>query len=72
MIGCWSETYEHAEFGEIKITWLGVAPSRTRLLAIEPDLWTPAAEVAACIEWARNLQYGAMARDGDGDAAASH
>ena len=61
----WSETYEHAEFGEIEVSWLGVAPDRSHLIAMQADLWTPAEEVAACIEWARNVQDGYMTRGDD-------
>ena len=53
----WSETYEHAEFGEIEVTWLVDAVGRrTTLIAMQPDLWVPADEVADCLRWARDLQ----------------
>ncbi len=52
----WSEVYEHAEFGEIEIHWEGPDPGlRSFLIAIQPDLWVPAEEVADCIKWARNI-----------------
>jgi len=61
----WSEIYEHERFGTIEVTWNDQKPSRTHLIAIQADLWTPADEVAACVEWARNLQDGYMTRGGD-------
>ena len=69
-VSCWSEVYEHAEFGEITVSWLGVASDRTHLIAIQSELWTPAEEVEDCVRWVRNLQDDYMTRDGDGDAAA--
>ena len=53
----WSEVYEHDEFGEIEITWEGPESGvRSFLIAIQPDLWVPAEEVADCLRWARNVQ----------------
>ena len=68
----WSEVYEHAEFGEIEIVWSGRAPSRTHLIAIQSDLWTPDEEVADCERWARNLQYGYVTRGGDAVMPPNH
>ena len=48
----WSEFYEHEEFGEIQVIWHGLCPDRSSLIAIQPDLWTPAAEVDDCLKWA--------------------
>ena len=63
----WSEVYEHAEFGTIKISWSGARFGlRSFLIAIEPELWTPAEEVADCIRWARNLQ---LCEEGEGGDA---
>ena len=62
----WSETYEHDDFGEIEVTWEGARSGlRSFLIAIAPEIWTPAEEVAACVEWARNLHDGNMTRGGD-------
>jgi len=61
----WSEVYEHAEFGEIQVSWLGAAPDRSRLIAMQADLWTPAEEVESCVRWARNLQHDDVTRGGD-------
>ena len=49
----WVEVYEHDEFGEIELTWDGQQPSRTHLIALQADLWTPAEEVDDCLEWAK-------------------
>ena len=58
--------YEHEDFGEIEVTWSGSRTgARSFLIAIQADLWTPAEEVLACVEWARNLQYEGMTRGGD-------
>ena len=49
----WKEIYEHDEFGMIEVSWHGSCPDRARLIAIQPDLWTPADEVADCLKWAK-------------------
>ena len=49
----WSEIYEHDEFGEIRVDWHGSCPDRSSLIAIQPDIWTPASEVADCLAWAK-------------------
>ena len=59
----YTEEYEHAEFGEIAVTWSD--RDRTHLIAIQADFWTPVEEITACIKWARNLQHEAMTRGGD-------
>ena len=65
----WHEEYEHEEFGEIIVCWMGKQPDRSHLIAIQCDLWTPAAEVAACIKWARNLHGCETLEGGDGGTA---
>ena len=52
----WCEIYEHSEFGEIRVDWHGEVPDRSRLIAVQPDIFTPAAEVADCLEWIRGEQ----------------
>ena len=53
----WIETYEHESYGEIELTWAGSAPDRTRLIALQADLWTPQEEVDDCLRWAaRNIE----------------
>ena len=63
VIPTWTEVYEHDRFGSIEVTWLD--RDRTHLIAIQSELWTPAEEIAACVEWARNLHDGNMTRGGE-------
>ena len=61
----WCEVYEHIEFGEISLMWLGAWPDRSRLLSLQADLWTPFEEVEDCLKWARNLQDGDILEGGE-------
>ena len=61
----WIEVYEHEEFGEIQLTWLGEAPDRSSLIALQFDLWTLVDEVEDCLKWARSLQRCETGESGD-------
>ena len=61
----WLEVYEHAQFGEIELMWLGREPDRSHLIAIQLEFWTPAEEVEDCLEWVRSLQERECTRGGD-------
>ena len=63
---CWSEVYEHDTFGKIELTWHGEEPTRSHLIAMQSELWTPTEEVEDCLRWARNLQENGVTRAGDG------
>ena len=65
----WCETYEHEEFGEIALSWLGAEGDRSSLIALQSDLWTPVEEVEDCLRWARSLQYSDRCEGGDGGTA---
>jgi len=67
-VRCWVEVYEHAKYGVINLCWHGEEPDRSRLIALQSDLWTPAEEIADCLEWARNLQVTLVTRGGDAGA----
>ncbi len=49
----WEEVYEHDQYGEISIVWKGGEPTRSHMIAMQSELWTPAEEVQACLKWVR-------------------